>query len=283
MKLTLKKTSAILICSAFCFSILRFLQLFFCIESSSGFFKSGYKAAATELSVVIFIFMFLAVVFGRFERKVPREYPKTTLSLSIGYLLLGVFFLADLIFLPSLIKTPLFINIIFFFICALSAGFLILKGLAFFFEIPFVQKLPSDIFSVFIFAFWALRSLLCFTIYTGMATLSENVFFILGYLSVMFLSLQIVFFINGYNTVRTQKLLLPLLIFAILSSVCCCVAQLFIIIIGKGYLLHELSINHFTFLGVLIFLFILYFNMYSEKNLKEKTRKHKKLPEIFKH
>lgn len=283
MKIALKKTTAVILFSALSFSILRFLQLFFCVESSSGFFKSGYEAAATELSVVIFIFMLLAIIFGACERRVPREYPKTTLSLSIGYLLLGSFITADLIFLPKLLPTPIFLNILFYLLCVLSAGFLILKGFSFFFEIAFASKLSSDIFSIIIFGYWAMRTLLCFTLYTGTATLSENVFFILGFLSVMFLSIHIVFLINGYNTVKSQKLLLPLFIFAILSSVCCCVAQFSIIIIGKGYILHELSINHFTFLGVLIFLFILYFNMYNENNLKEKTKKHKKLPEIFKH
>lgn len=283
MKIALKKTTAVLLSSALCFSILRFLQLFFCVDSASGFFKKGYENIATELSIVIFVFMLLAVIFSSFGRRVPREYPKATLSLSIGYLLLGGFILADLFFLPKFLTTPLFLNIIFYLLCILSAFFLILKGINFFYEISFTKKLASDFFAIIIFTYWALRTLLCFTFYTGTATLSETVFFIIGFLSVMFLSLQIAFFINGYNTVKAQKLLLPLLIFSILSSVCCCVAQFALLIIGKGSVLHELSLNHFTFLGVTIFLFILYFNMYSESNLKEKTKKHKKTPEIFKH
>ena len=283
MKIPFKKTSALLLFSALCFSILRFLQLFFCVDSSSGFFKTGYSAAATEISIVIFIFMLFSIIFGCFEKKVPKSYPKTTLSLAIGYLLLGLFLIADIIFFPNSIPYPLWQKIILYFVGFLSVIIFFLLGVSRFITIPNFENLPFDLFCLAPFVYWILRTFIYFSFYTSIATLSENVFFIIGFLSVMFLLLYLVFQINSHEQVKTQKGLLPLFIFAILSSVNCSVAQMAFVIMNRRFLLHELSVNNFTFFGILIFLIILYFNMFSEDNLKERVRKHKKKFELYKH
>lgn len=283
MKIELKKTSILLLFSALCFAVLRFLQLFFCVDSTSGFFKVGYAAEATEISIVIFIFLLFVIIFSGFEKMVPKSYPKTSLSLAIGYLLLSGFLIADVIFLPSEIPYPVFGKILLSFSGFLSVALFLVLGISHFVKIPYFEKLPFDLFSLAPLFYWILKTFIYFSFYTSIATLSENVFFIIGFLSVMFLILYLVFLVNSHEPVRTQKGLLPLFVFAILSAVNCSVAQLALVVMGRRFLLHEFSINNFTFFGILIFLVILYFNMFSEDNLKEKVRKHKKTFEIFKH
>lgn len=283
MKIALKKTTALILFSALCFSIMRFLQLFFCIDTTSGFFKKGYIETATEISIVIFIFMLFSIIFGCFEKRVPKEYPKNTPSLAVGYLLLSGFLIADIIFFPTGIPFPLWEKIVLYFSGFLSVILFLILGVSHFVKIPSFENLPFDLFPLAPFVFWIIRTFIYFSFYTSIAVLSESVFFIVGFLSVMFLLLYLVFLVNSHEQVKTQKGLLPLFIFAILSSVNCSVAQMAFVFSGKRFLLHELSINNFTFFGILIFLIILYFNMFREENLKEKVKKHKKTTEIFKH
>lgn len=283
MKIALKKTSALLLFASLSFSILRFLQLFFCIDASSGFFKVGYQADGSEISIVIFIFTLLLIIFGCFEKKVPKSYPKTTLSLAIGYLLLAGFLIADIVFFPTAIPFPLWEKILLYFTGFLSIIFFIILGVSYFVKIPAIENVPFDSLCLAPFLYWIIRTFIYFSFYTSIAVLSENVFFIVGFLSVMFFLLYLVFLVNSHEQVRTQNGILPLLIFALLSSVNCSVAQMAFLVINRRFLLHELNINHFTFFGILIFLIILYFNLFDENNTKEKVKKHKKTFEIFKH
>lgn len=284
MKLPIKKVSLVAFSSAFCFTVLRILQLFFCIDSKTGFFKTGLSLRGTELSLVIFIFLFFSVLFSLTEKRVPKEFPKTTLSLAIGYILLGLFLIVDLIFLASFFPATVLQLILLYFSGFLTVLLILYLGLSFFFEIPFLKDIPKNpMYFIIPIVFWIIRTVICFSSYTEMAVLSENVFLIIGMLSILFILLYFCFMINNVEPLKAARRMLPLFVFALLSSLNCSLPSVILKLTPFKNRLHSFTINHITFSGIFIFLLILYFNLFDNKNLKERVQKHKKEIDLFKH
>ncbi len=284
MRLPIKKVSLVVLSSAFCFTVLRLLQLFFCIDSKTGFFKTGLSLRGTELSIIIFVFLLFSILFSLTEKRVPKEFPKTNLSLAVGYILLALFFIFDLIFFPGFFPTSVFQLVLFYFSGFLTILLLLILGVSYFTEIPFIKDLSwNPMYSIIPIVFWIIRMVICFSSYTEMAVLSENVFLIIGMLSLLFLLLYFAFMINEFEPLKAARRMLPLFILALLSSLNCSLPIIIMKVTPFKNRLHSFTINHITFLGITIFLAILYFNMFSSKNLKERTRKHKKEIELFKH
>ncbi len=284
MKIPVKKTSAICACAALSFTVLRFLQIFFCTDAVSGFFKSGYEDLGSELSIIIFVFIFLSFVFSFFEKKVPKAFPKNSFSLSIGSAILSGFLIADLILLPKTFSPPSWQTLIFLITGAITVFLLIFSAISYFLNFPIFKVIHlSPMFSVVPLVFFIIRSIICFAFYTELAVVSETLFNICAILCILFLLLYIAFLNNGIEPVKTSKRLLPLFVLAILSCVNISVPQFFLFVFGFENTVHDFSVNNFTFLGILIYLVVLYFNLFDEKNMKKRTKKHAKENQIFKH
>ncbi len=280
MKIPFKKVGVLIASCALCFTLLRVLQIFFCIEPSSGFFKSGYAAIGTELSVVIFAFTLISVLFSFSERKAPAQYPKNTPLLSVGYILLSAFLVADLLFFPTTFSAPLWQIVIYFVTGAISTLLILLTGISFFVKLDFLSFLgfkngsfPS-VCTIFPLVFWIIRTIIYFSFFTEIAVISDLVFEILALISVMIFLLYVAFLKNKIEPVKAEKRMLPFFTLAFLTSVCCSLPQMLIFIFGFGYKLHSININHLTMLGISVFLAIFYFCIFKEDNLKEKTKKH---------
>ncbi len=284
MKLPIKKVSIVLFCSAICFTLLRVLQLFFCIDSKTGFFKTGLSLRGTELSVIIFIFIIFTLLFSLTEKRVPKAFPKTSFSLAAGYILLALFLIADLIFFPKFFPSAVLQLILFYFSSFLTIILLLILGVSFFFEIPFIKDLTwNPMYTLIPIVFWLIRTVICFSSYTEMAILSENVFLIIGMLSILFILLYFAFMVNEVEPLKAARRMLPLFILALLSSINCSLPTVILYLTPYKERLHSFTINHITFSGIFIFLLILYFNFFDNKNLKERVRKHKKEINLFKH
>ncbi len=284
MKPAVKKTSIVCLSAAICFAVLRFIQIFFCTDAVSGFFKKGYSALGTEISVVIAVLLFFCFLFGFTEKKVPKKFPQNTLSICIASAILGIFLIADLIFLPKTFSPPMWQNILFYFSGLITIFLLFIPALSLFFDFPFLKEISNTpIIAVLPLVFWMIRTFICFSFYTEVAILSETVFTIFSMISISFLLLYIAFFVNDFESVKTSKRFLPIFMASILCCVNSSVPQILLAAFGFKDSLHNLNINHFTFFGILIYLLVLYFNIFAEDNMKQKIKKHAKEPSIFKH
>lgn len=281
MKISVKKNTAVCLCVALCFAVLRTLQIFFCTDSVTGFFNKGYADFGTELSIVIFVFLFFSFFFSFTEKKVPKTFPENSLSLSVGSLLLGGFLVADLIFLPDTYSAPVWQTLAFYIFGIITVVLLLFSGLSFFGF--FKETKISPTFSIIPLIFFIIRTIICFSFYTELAILSETVFTICAMLCLLFLLLYIAFLKNEIEQVKTANKLLPLFTITILSCLNVSVPHLILCVAGFKSSIHNLNINNFTFLGVLIYLLILYFNIFKEENMKTRVKKHVKENSIFKH
>lgn len=282
MKIPFKKAFILSVSSAACFLLMRILQLVFCVEAKTGFFKAGFIGIGTELSVVIFVITLICTVFSFLEKKAPAKFPETSLPLAVGYLVLGAGVILDLIFFPATFSAMLFQKIIYLVFGTVSAATLILAGITYFFKFKVFNFSSEDLTQYREFAlpvmlvFWILRVIIFFSFYTEVAVISDLVFEILALLSVMVLLLYLSFFINRVENVKTEKRLLPLIILAFLTNLCASLPKVLVFVFGYGEKLHSLNINNITSLFVCAFLGLFYFYVFKEENLKEKTRRHTK-------
>ncbi len=284
MKIPVKKNSVICLCAALCFTVLRILQILFCTDAVTGFFKSGYADLGTEISIVIFVFLLFSFIFSFTEKKVPKNFPKNSLSLSIGSILLSGFIIADLIFLPETYSAPVWQTVFFYLTGIITVLLLLFSGLSFFNLSQFFNQTKiSPVFSVVPLIFIIVRTIICFSFYTELAILSETVFLFSAIICLLFLLLYISFLVNGIEPVKTPNRLLPLFTISILCCLNASLPQLILYLFGFKESIHDLNINNFTFFGVLIYLIILYFNLFNDENMKERVKKHAKEASIFKH
>ncbi len=281
MKIPVKKNTAVTFCAAICFVVLRVLQIFFCIDPITGFFKKGYSDFGTELSIVIFILLFFAFVFSFTEKKVPKAFPENSISLSVGSLLLSGFIAADLIFLPKTFSAPIWQTVFFYFTGIITILLLLYSALSYFGF--FKETKVSTYFSIVPLVFFIIRTIICFSFYTELAILSETVFTICAMLCLLFLLLYLSFLTNEIEQVKTANKLLSLFTVTILSFVNASVPHLILFVTGFKSSVHNLNISNFTFFGVLIYLIILYFNIFKDENMKKRVKKHVKESSIFKH
>lgn len=282
MKIPFKKAFILTCCSAVCFLLVRILQLLFCVETKTGFFKAGYIVIGTELSIVVFSFIFLCFLFSFLEKKVPSAYPKTTLPLAIGYFVVALFVVFDLIFFPNTFSAPKIQKIIYLIFGIVTVATFLISGITYFFKFKILKFSSESLVSYreitvpVILLFWIIRTIIFFTFYTEVAVISDLVFEILSQLSVMVLLLYFSFFINKVENVRTEKLMLPLFVLSFLTSLCASLPKLCIFLFGFKEKLHSFNINNVTTFGICSFLCLLYFYLFGEDNLKEKTKRHVK-------
>lgn len=282
MKIPFKKISVLTACTALCFALLRFLQLFFCVEQKTGFFKEGYAGVGTELSIVIFIFALTCAVFAFSEKKVPVKIPENSLTLSVGFIILSMFLIADLCFFPATFSAKVWQAALYLVTGVISALILLFTGASYFIKIDFLSFLGfknghlAPVTAIIPLIFWIIRTIIFFSFYTEIAVISDLVFEIIAQLSVMLFLLYIAFFKNEIDPVKTKKRILPLLVIAFLTCICCSLPQITLKLTGFGERLHTFNINNVSMLGIVIFLVIFYFGVFAENNLKDKTRKHVK-------
>lgn len=282
MKIPLKKISILTFCSIICFTFLRILQLLFCVEPVSGFFKTGYKTIGTEISIAIFLFTVICFVYSFFEKKAPVEFPKKNISMSIAFLGIAIFLIADLYFFPLSFTSPVWQTAVFYAFGIISIFLLIFAGLEGLAERgPFKNTKIRSIkmkpgYSIAFLIFWIIRTIMFFSFYTEIAVISDLVFEIFGFVSVLILLLYMVFFVNDVEPVKTRRRILPLFVFSMLSLSCSGLPQIILFVTGNSEKLHNFGINTITFFGILIFLVVVYFNLFKANNLKPKTKKHLK-------
>ncbi len=282
MIIPFKKTAILSLAATVCFTLLRILQIFFCGDPETGFFKTGYEKIGTEFSIVIFAFLLISFVFAFFEQKTAAEYPKTSFLLAIGYFLATSLIIFDLIFFPTQFSLGIPQSILFFVFGVATAAVSLLEAVNYFYPLDFLSAIREKsgnsfpLFSVAALIYWILRTVFFFAFYTEMAVISDHVFDIIALLCVLIFLLHVAYLSNNVQSVKAKRWLLPLWVLSFLSCVCSSLPHILLFIFGQGERLHSFNSNHITVFGVAIFLGIFYFAAFNEFNLRERVKKHKK-------
>lgn len=282
MRIPFKKTAVLSLAATVCFTLLRILQIFFCCDPETGFFYVGYEKTGTEFSIVIFAFLIICFFLSFLEQKTAAEYPKTGLLMAIGYFLVGALVIFDLIFFPTDFSLGIPQRFLYSLFGIITAAVALLEAINFFYPLEFLSFIRNEngnifpIFSVCALIFWILRTVFFFAFYTEMAVISDHVFDIIALLCVLVLLLYIAYLSNNVQSVKAKRRLLPLIVLSFLTCICSSLPHFLLFIFGQKDKLHAFNSNHITVLGIAVFLGIFYFASFSEENLREKVKKHKK-------
>ena len=243
--------------------LLRTFQLFFTVETKTGFFKSEYETAGFYLLLLIIaVCVSLAVICFTGHRN-PEHPPKINplISFASFFAVLGVaagVYDARLspVAMPwqiALLTVSGFIAAVYFILYAVS-GFINLK------LSPLLSVLPS--------VYFIMKIICSFTAISSLALISDNIL-ILSALCVMLL-----FFLSFgklYNGIDTERNFRKLMASGLVSIVLCFTQSIPHIIINltthNGYL-HTSNADNFSVLSFGMFIAVFTFSHFSAKNIK---------------
>ena len=243
--------------------LLRTFQLFFTVETKTGFFKSEYETAGFYLLLLIIaVCVSLAVICFTGHRN-PEHPPKINplISFASFFAVLGVaagVYDARLspVAMPwqiALLTVSGFIAAVYFILYAVS-GFINLK------LSPLLSVLPS--------VYFIMRITCSFTAISSLALISDNILIISA------LCVMLLFFLNFgklYNGIDTERNFRKLMASGLVSIVLCFTQSIPHIIINltthNGYL-HTSNADNFSVLSFGIFIAVFTFSHFSAKNIK---------------
>ena len=254
-----KKAVIFLGCAAPVCALLNCLVMFFTVETSSGFFRTGYSSLAVlMLGIVAVLIILSAVAFSRIKQpNSPAFWPYIGALLSVA---LGICFLAEAFkFTPLVGTTPT--------LAALIRIFAVLSGIVFVWrgvnELSFVPIL-REIYIIPII-YMILKVVTTFIAYAGVATIIETVFELFAICAMLIFTLNFAKSQNGITNKKGAGLSAPLCV------VCALVILTQIAPYAVNYFAKEEALLHanslFTPTSVVLSLFIISVSIF--KNQKE--------------
>ena len=234
---------------------LRLVQLFCTIQGDTGFFKQEFAGFGLAITLIIFVFVALAVFFGFISHRNPESAPQNSLPIAV----VSLWFAAASFYEIATVKTVAFAGfwqapllkvlsvfaIIFFVVYAISLC------------TPFV-KVPRVFFAIPVFYFIA--KIMCdFTSISSLALISDNVFYLASLCSSLVFFLQYFKLYAGFDKERNFR---KLLASGIAASVFCLTQSVSYIvynIANKGGYSHISKAANYGLLatGLFIVIFVL--------------------------
>lgn len=277
MNYKFKKITILSLCFFVCFVFLKALQTVFCLDSVTGFLKSGYAFYGIEITIFIFLFLAFLYFFCFTCPFIPKEFPKNNLSLSVGYYFLAVSCFVDVVFFEKSKFSAPWQNALFVFLGVICFLYFVLCGTSGFVKIPFISDengVINPLFSLIPVLFYLIKIIVFFTFYTEISVVTDVIFEI-GSL-VLFLIFFFFFakFKNNINLVSTQKKIIPVTIITFLLGATHSLPKIALFLFFKNRFTQTPDHNIISNVFVLVFLGIFYVSLTAPSNTKTKPKKH---------
>lgn len=251
--------------AAFPLSIaLRFAQLWFTVETDTGFFKHNFEAIGNYILFIIFLIALTVAVLGFFTRQKPEYPPKSNLFTGIAALVYAISVLyetftdnitssAVLPWQVTLLRVTGILSAVFFVVYSLQ---------------PFIRFRLPDICTIAPMLYLVLRIICDFTAISSLAMISDNLILMGAYCTSLWFMLQFAKFYNLADQNKNHKKLLA----SGLAAVILCFTQslphiLINIFSGNSYL-HTTVAANFSLLVLGIFILMFLLSQFSEKVFK---------------
>lgn len=242
---------------------LRTFQLFFTVETNTGFFKREYETAGFYLLILIIaVCASLAIICFTGHRN-PEHPPKINplISFASGFALLGI---AAGVYIARLTPVIMPWQILLLTVSGvLAAVYFLLYAISSFIDLklpPLLSVLPS--------VYFIMKIICSFTTVSSLALISDNIL-ILSALCVMLLFF--LSFAKLYNGIDTERNFRKLMASGLVSTVLCFTQSIPHIIINlitdNGYL-HTSNVDNFSVLSFGIFIAVFIFSHFSAKNIR---------------
>ncbi len=235
--------------------VLRFAQLWFTVETDTGFFKHNFEAIGNYILFIIFLIALVVAVLGFFNRRVPSREPKVNIPMGVASLLYAVSVLYEIFTdtVTSASVMPWEISLLRV-TGVLSAVFFVVFGL----QAVIDFRLP-DICTIAPILYLILRIICDFTAISSLAMISDNLLLMGAYCTSLWFMLQ---FAKLYNQADAKYNAKKLLAGGLAAVILCFTQSLphILINIFSGYsYLHTTVAANFNLLvmGVFILVFLI--------------------------
>lgn len=249
-----------------CGVILRIFQIKYMIEPSTGFFTENLVTFGSVVSVIIFVFAALAVIFAAFYKKVPVATPKLPKGFGIVSAVLAFCILYESVISPPEFVTEKWQLILMALFGAVAAAAFICTSLTSFDVLP---QLP--LLNAAPVIYWLIRIIVVFSAYTPVPTIADNVFELASLCAALVYFLYYAKFTNSIDSGKTNKAMLAVSVLAVVFCAVYSLPQLILIAFGNDIGVHSKPSSAVTDLAVM--LFVLYYAVLCNKtaNLKNKS------------
>ncbi|MBQ6825176.1 MAG: hypothetical protein IJP34_00770 [Clostridia bacterium] len=244
---------------------LRFLQLFYIIETETGFYKPEFKNFGSYILFLIFGFVAATVMFSFFTHRRPDKLPKINIFMSVSSFFLAISIVFELFNQGDLFGTVIWQVLLLRLFGLLSAVWLILFGLKGFLNI----KIPV-ITSAVLGVFWVMKIICNFASISSLALISDNILLIGAYCFVLLFMMNFGKLYSGLDFERGFKKLMA----TGLGSIILCFTQsvpniIYNLVTGGDYNHIAMASNVNLFItGIFILVFVL--SHFSHKNACER-------------
>lgn len=243
--------------------LLRTLQLFFTVETTTGFFKTEYKTISFYLfAVIVAVCAGIAAVCFTGHRN-PEHPPKINPILAVSSFLTAVCVIAELFDRSSDAVTKPWQTILLAVCGLLAAVYFLLYGMSGFVSIrlsPLLSLIPSVYFIVKIICY--------FTAISSLALISDNILVLSAYCVMLLFFLNFGKLYNGIDSERNFRKLMA----SGLVSVTLCLTQglphIFINLANADSYQHTSNAANLALLGFGLFIAVFTFSHFSVKNIE---------------
>lgn len=242
--------------------LLRTLQLFFTVETDTGFFKAEYKMVGFYLlAVIIAICACLAIVCFTGHRN-PEHPPKTGPVISLSSFL-AAFCIGAELFDESFsgVVMPWQTALLTLF-GVLAAVYFILYGMS-----GFIKFKLSPLLSVIPSVYFIMKIICSFTAISSLALISDNILVLSAYCVILLFFLNLGKLYNGIDSERNFRKLMGSGLVSIVLCFTQSIPHIIINLATAGGYQHTSNAANFSLLGFGIFIAAFTFSHFSLKNV----------------
>ena len=255
--------------------LLRTLQLFFTVETDTGFFKAEYKTVGLYLLVLIVaVCASLAIICFTGHRN-PEHPPKINPIMALSSFLAGIYIVGgifDRSFTGVVMRWQTTLLTLF---GVLSAVYFLLYGLS-----GFIRFKLSPILSVIPSIYFIMKIICSFTAVSSLALITDNLLVLAAYCVILIFFLS---FGKLYNGIDSENNFRKLMASGLVSVVLCftqAVPHIIINLVTDNGYLHTSNAANLSLLGFGLFIAAFTFSHFSLKNVVT-AQNHKTPPAAY--
>ena len=246
---------------------LRFMQLVFTVDATTGFFKQEYKPIGYALIFIIFFACAITALLSFTAFRKPEKPPKVNPFLGFASLLLGFAIGYEIITETFVAAVRVWQIVLLDVTGLLAAVFFIIYGLKMLIDFP----LPG-ITTIIIPIYWVVRLICIFTTISSLSLISDTVITLAYQCSAL---IFMACFAKIFNKINDDKLFRKVLASGLITAILCLadsVPRLYLKLTNHEQYLHSSATSSLTMLATGIFAFTFILAFFSNKNLKERKR-----------
>jgi hypothetical protein len=234
-------------------TLIRTLQLFFTLDTATGFIKTEYKSVGVIMTAIVCMAALLGVLIGASVRRCPKKMPKINPLLGISSLFLSVAVFGEVFTAGGVPEANFYIDIALRAFGCFAGLFFAAYGVR-----AFVQfKFPEPLFILPV-VYWAIKLIYAFMSISTLALITDNIFVCAAYASTLVFMLSYARLANLIALETTSRMVMASGICASIFSIAASLPRFVVMLSGNSALLHESVFSTLTMFaaGIFMILFI---------------------------